>query len=256
MEDLRKPFFFAGVALIALTVLTEAGTTYLIKPPAANESESIAEIQRNASGLLPDADLKKRIKEGSQGAEENPPGLGIPCMAFLDGIVLYNLLLMLAALLAPERVQGSIQAVVTLVVSILILLGVIATFFVTLTKLFIMITLFTAAPFGTIAYMILFGLFPCGSAAAMLSVTMTFKLAAAACLVIAHQRFLQNKALVLIVLTSLLATVIVGWLHALVPTFLVSITDAVGALIVLILAGIWAIIMLIGAVIGIIKAIF
>ena len=84
---------------------------------------------------------------------------------------------------------------------------------------------------------------------------MTLKFGFIVCLILAHQRFLQNKGLVLIVLTSLLANLIIGFLHNFVPGPLVSITDAIGAIIVGILAVIWAIVLLIFSIISIIKAI-
>ncbi|MCW5981099.1 MAG: hypothetical protein KIT09_23655 [Bryobacteraceae bacterium] len=47
----------------------------------------------------------------------------------------------------------------------------------------------------------------------------------------------------------------IAFLHALVPIFLVSITDTIGGLIALILAAIWVILMLISSIISIVKAI-
>ena len=58
----------------------------------------------------------------------------------------------------------------------------------------------------------------------------------------------------LLVLTSLLCNIIISFLHGLVPGFLVSITDGVGAIIVAILAIIWLLFLGIGAIIAIIKA--
>jgi VanZ family protein len=84
---------------------------------------------------------------------------------------------------------------------------------------------------------------------------MGLKLGFVVCLLLAHQRFLQNKGLVLLVLTSLLANLIIGFLHNFVPLPLVSITDAIGAIVVAILAVIWALVLLIFAIISIIKAI-
>jgi hypothetical protein len=83
---------------------------------------------------------------------------------------------------------------------------------------------------------------------------MSLKLAFAVVLLLAHQRFLQNKGLVLIILTSLLANVILSFLHGIVPRLLVSITDAIGAIVVGILAAVWALIFLIGSIPAIVKA--
>ena len=61
--------------------------------------------------------------------------------------------------------------------------------------------------------------------------------------------------MVLIIITSLVANLIISFLHNFVPIPLVSITDAIGAIVVAILAVIWAIVLLVGAIISIIKAI-
>ena len=110
-------------------------------------------------------------------------------------------------------------------------------------------------PFGTIAYLIIFGNFDRSGAAIALSLIMTLKLFFAGCLVLAHQRFLQNRGLVVLILTSLLATLIIGFLHGLVPAFLVSITDAIAAIVVGILALVWAIWFLLRSIPAVAKAV-
>jgi len=136
-----------------------------------------------------------------------------------------------------------------------LLLGAIGAIFLTLAKVMLMIGLFLSVPFGTLAYLAIWGFFNTGAAKAALGLLMALKLGFGACLVLAHQRFLQNKGLVLIVFTSLLANLIVSFLHAVVPSVLVSITDGIAGIVVLILAVIWAIFLLIGSVISVIKAI-
>ena len=101
----------------------------------------------------------------------------------------------------------------------------------------------------------MFGHFPRELAATILGGLMTAKLVGGACLVLAQQRFLQKKGLVLLFLTSLLANVLIAFLHAFVPFPLVSLTDALAAIIVAILGLIWAILLLIGAVIGVLRVI-
>jgi hypothetical protein len=81
------------------------------------------------------------------------------------------------------------------------------------------------------------------------------KLGTCVSLVVAQQRFLQAKSLVLMMATSLVAILIIGFLHNIVPLFLVSITDAIAAIIIAILALIWAIVLLIMAIVAIVKLI-
>jgi hypothetical protein len=137
--------------------------------------------------------------------------------------------------------------------AIVALLSGIAMLFGAISLLLLMVSLFTAVPFGTIAYLAIWGFFNRGGASATLGLLMTFKVAACICLALAHPRFLQNKGLVLLVLTSLLAGAIVSVLHGWVPGILVSITDAIGAIVVAILGLIWAVVLLIGALVSIFR---
>jgi hypothetical protein len=84
---------------------------------------------------------------------------------------------------------------------------------------------------------------------------MTLTIIFAICLVLAHQRFLQNKGFVLIIVCSLVAKLVILFLHGLVPSPLVSITDCVGGLVVIVIAAIWSMIYLVGGVISVIKVI-
>jgi hypothetical protein len=218
-DTLRKPLFIVALFLIAVTVLAELGSG-LVK--------SLANVKI---------------------------GLGITYSPLLDGLLLFTVLLMGMSLLIPERFTGKIQGVITLVVSLLLAILSFTLILAAIATLIEMVTLLVAVPFGTIAYLILFGSFDRQGAAVALGLIMTLKLVFAACLVLAQQRFLENKGLVLFILTSLLATLIIGFLHGLVPLFLVSITDAIAAIVVGILALLWAIWFLLRSLPAIIKAV-
>jgi hypothetical protein len=223
MESLRTPLLVLAIALIAIAFLLEIGSTLLSGTPSP--------IQNVPT-----------------------PGLGIRYLALLDGLVLFTAALIGAEVIVPKSVSGRIQGIGTAIVSILVLLAAIGSIFAALTLLIIMVTLLLAPIFGTIAYFIVFAPFDRTGASVALSTIMLLKIGFAVCLVLAQQRFLQIKGLVMIIGTSLLASVIVSFLQGFVPIFLVRITDAVGAIIVAILAVIWAIVFLIDAIPAIIKA--
>ena len=219
LDTLRKSLFFVAFVLIVLTLLIELGSAI-------------------ASGFKADV-----------------IGLGIPYLVLLDSMLVFTISLMACSLFIPERIQGRIQGILTLIISIVIILFSIVKVFVALGKLILMLSLLLSPIFGTIAYLAIFGDFERTSAAVTLSLLMTLKLFFAGFLVFAHQRFLQNKGLVLFILTSLIANVIISFLHGFVPGFLVSITDAIAAIVIAILAIIWAIVFLVGSIISIVKAI-
>ncbi|MGR9115874.1 MAG: hypothetical protein ACU85E_08925 [Gammaproteobacteria bacterium] len=218
MDTLRKPLFFIAAVLLLIAFLIETGS----------------------SAVPDDYDL---------------PGFGIPYLALVDGLLLYVVASMGIALIVPERIQGRIQGIITFVVSIIVLLFAFGLLLAAFAALMAMISLLLAVPFGTAAYFAGFADFARAPAAITLSILMTLKLGFAVCLVLAHQRFLENRGLVLLIFTSLLANVLVEFLHGFPPGFLVSIVDALAAVIVAVLALIWSLSFLIFSLPAIVKAI-
>jgi hypothetical protein len=221
LENLRKPFFIIAVIVMAIVVLIEIGSPWLM--------------------------------EHNQNFDT--PGYGIMYMSFVDALLLYVTILIMLALLVPEKVQGRIQGIVTLIVSFFGCMGAIGSCFVALIFLLVVVTMLLAPIFGTIAYFAIYGHFDRSDAAITLSIIMTLKIVFIVLLLLAHQKFIENKSLVLLILTSLVCNLLIGFLHNLLPIFLVTITDAVGAIVVAIIAIIWLIIFLIMAIVSIVKAI-
>lgn len=219
-EDLRVPFFAAALLAITLAVAIEIGS-----------------------------------KMASQLNLGGPIGLGIPYLVLVDGLLMYMVVLMALALFLPERVHGMLQGIVTFLVSLITALISLGMIFAALYALLGMITLLFAAPFGTIAYFAIFGHFARGAARGELTTIMSLKLLFAVCLVLAQQRFLQNKLLMFTLILALVATVVVSFLHGIVPFFLVSITDALAAIVLAILGLILAIVLLLRSIPAVVKAI-
>jgi hypothetical protein len=242
-ERLRTPFLIAAGILILLALLLEVGG--LTIHPQFGPAEQ-AEVNNQSQSL--------GAPYNSAGLTEQAPGLGIPALALVDALLVFTMAIIIAGVILPQSVVGRVQGVATFIFTLLLLLAIIATIFVAIGKLILMISLILAFPFGPLVYLALFGFFNRTAASAVLSVLMFLKLAFAVCLVIAQLRFLENVGLVLLTLTSIVAVIIVSFLQGLVPRLLVSITDAVAAIIVGILALIWAIIILIGSIPAIIKA--
>jgi hypothetical protein len=226
IDTLRRPFFIVALVLLALAVMAEMGSGIYFYFTA----------------------------DGASDYGVATPGWGIPYLAVLDGLVLFTILLIGAPMLITDRVHGRIQGIITFIVGLLTFIGSIVMIFTALGLLFLMVSLLMAIPFGTAVYMAVYANFDKPAATVTLSLIMGFKIGFVVFLVMAHQRFLENKGLVLIILTSFLATVILSFLHGIVPRFLVSITDEFGALCISILAAIWALFYLIGAIPAIIKA--
>jgi len=228
LDSMRKPIFILALIVIFLTVLLELGSIALL-------------------GLNPPA--------GATALGISTTGKAMAALAFLDGLIFYATLIIGIALLIPERVQSKFQGIVTLVFSFLLILGCVAVLLADITLLILMVSLLMSVPFGTIAYLAVWGSFNTTNARVALSMLMTLKIVFAVCLVLAHQRFLQNKGLVLIVITSLVSNLIIAFLWGMVPGPLASITDDIAAIIVCILAIVWAVVYLIGGVVSVIKVV-
>jgi len=231
LDELRKPLFFLAVILMGITVIFEAGSAAVLGLGSIKAASALA-----ASGAA-------------------APGMGIPTLAVFDALVLFTVVLMCLALFVPERIHGRVQGIVTLVVSVLMILACIGGLFMTLARVFLMIGLLIAPVFGTLAYLAMYAHFDTNTARVILAFIMTLKLAVAVLLVLSHPRFLENKGLVLIMLSSILAGIIVGFCHGFFPGFLVSITDGVAALFVLVIALVWSLVFLVGSIRSMVKAV-
>lgn len=221
--ELRLPFFIAAGVCLLLALLVEAAAAQAFTGIFFNDKDT--------------------------------PGHAINALALIDGILFYSLIWMLLSVVAPRSVTGRAQGCVTLFVSFFGCLGTIALIVAAFVLLMLMLALLVAVPFGTIAYLVAWGHFARGAAATTLALAMILKIAFLILLVIAHQRFLQNKGLLVLVGLSLGLTWLIGFVHALLPIFLVSIGDQVMALVICIIAAIWLALLLIGAIIASIKAI-
>src|SRR6266508_2680852 len=238
MGELRKPFFVIALIAIGLVVLVELGSSLFIGGQDAREA------------LLTQA-AKRGINASGASDIQQPPGRGIPYLALIDVIAFYTVALMGASLIVPKKLHGRLQGVLTLIGSIVLIIVSLILLIIAFIELLIMVGLFFAFPFGTIAYLAIWGFFPRGDAAVILSLLMFLKLVFAGFLILAQPRFLQNKGLVALIVTSLVANIVVAFLHGFVPIIL----DDLAAVIFAIVAIIWAIILLIGSIPAVVKSV-
>jgi hypothetical protein len=241
MGALRKPFLLLAMLALVLAVGVEAGAGLLL-----GGGDAGAALAESAGDL--------GVEVGDVSGVGEPSGRGIGYLVLVDAAALWTTGLFCLGLVLPERIHGRVQGVATLIFSIVMIIVAFVALIVAFVELMVMVSLFLAPPFGTLAYLALWGFFPVGDAAVLLGLVLLLKLAWAGLLVLAQPKFLQNKGLVLLILTSLLCTVLLEFLHNLVPVILVSILDDLGALLFAIIAIVWALVLLIGAIPAIVKA--
>ncbi len=244
-EAIRKPFFIAAVVVFAVAVLAEIGMSLLLGGTAV---EPVSPGEAAKLGIPLDVFLN------TQKADADPPGAGIGFLAFLDGLLLFTVVMLGLSLMMELRLYGRIQGIVTLVVTFL---WVVAAFFaamLAMAKLFLMFGLFVAAPFGTLAYLALWGSFPTGQAAAILGLLLLLKAVFVVLLILSQPKFLKVTGLVVLVVVSVLLQLVLGLIHGFLPGPLVSIGDQFWALVTVIVALVWALVMLIVSIPAIINA--
>ncbi|MEH0934779.1 hypothetical protein [Micromonospora psammae] len=242
MGELRKPFLLLALLAIGLVVGVELGASLLVGGG-------------DAGGALATSARDLDVDLGEVGRVSEPSGRGTGQLALIDVVALWTTGLFCLSLVVPDRIQGRVQGVATLVFAILLILASLVLLVVTFVELTVMVSLFLAVPFGTLAYLALWGFFPVGEASLLLGLVLLLKLVWAGLLLLAQPRFLQNKGLVLLALTTLLCTVLLEFLHRLAPVVVVSILDDVGALIFAVVAVVWGLVLLIGSIPAIVKAV-
>jgi hypothetical protein len=250
----RKSLLITALIAAILVVSGEiGGGVWLVRPPqkqqnpVSNRNPLVIggrQVDPHSVGTVPVAP--------SQLAR---PGFGIPYLPLLDVLLLVTYFFTAASILLPERAIAPASAVTSLIISLLVLLASILGIFTALNLTLAMVGLLLSFPFGTAVYLAVWGSFPVGAAAATLGVLLFLKLAFAVCLLVANPRFIQNKGLVLLTGTSILAGVIVAFLHGLPPGILASITDGIAGILVGVAGLVWAIVVLVWAVIGLVRII-
>ncbi|HSN12345.1 MAG TPA: hypothetical protein VLS51_09580 [Propionibacteriaceae bacterium] len=246
-DSLRKPFLVAAVLVVLVAFLACLGSSLVTKPPpfADRVSQTLSSPQTKA--LLDQFEISSDdARDSLNGTKpDNPPGLGIPALALVEGLLLLVLVITAAPLLIGERVTGMLTGALSIIGGLVVLLAGIATAIISFTALLLMVGLLLAVPFGTLAYLAIFGSFDTSGAAVFTSLVLGLTLACIVLLMLAQQRFLKGKGLMLLLATAALLTFVTALLHSLVPGFLVSITDALAALVTAIVSAVWALLVII-----------
>jgi len=137
---LNVPLFVVGLICLALACFGEMGAAW------------VGAVGEEAGGEL-------------EALGASAPGVGVPYLALLDGLLLYTFGLMGLSLLLPSGLHAKLQGIATLIVSFLGLLGCIVLIIVTFVLLILMVTLLMAPIFGTAAYFAMYADFATGRAA-------------------------------------------------------------------------------------------
>lgn len=254
MSELRKLPFVLALAALLVAVALEVGAAL-----AGAEPATIAQLEELVRAGPPEetdrARISARAAELRDRAEgQSPPGLGIPYLALVDVLLAIALAFIGASTVLPEQLYPRVQPAGTALGALVVVLAALTLGLAAFAALLGMVGLFIAAPFGTLVYLAVFGHFARTAASALLGLVLALKLTSGVALFVASPRFATNKTLVALFATSIGLTLVVSLLHGVVPSFLVSITDAIGALVGAIAAIVWGVVLFLGALPGVVKS--
>lgn len=225
MRSIRWPFAFLALMTLLAAFALEIGSNWLLLTGTQAGASSAVQSQ-----------------------------LGIPSLALIDASFLWTVVLMVLNIALNRALVGKIQGVLSFVISVLIIFAGIKTLISSFVLLLVMIALLSSF-FGWAVYVAVFAFFNTGSAAIVLGAITFFKLATVVLLVLAQQDFLKTTRFLVLVAISLVCDLLLVFLQGLPPGFLVSVTDAIGAIIISIVAIIYAIVQLVFAIVAIVRAI-
>lgn len=270
MTKIRVPFLVFALLVMLGIVLIEIGSAQAAQvasylPGFLLGSEPLP--LREAAGIFPQAQQDELARLMEQSSAEigslrkaDLSGFAVRSLAFVDGLLLFTLILMALSLFLPhiypryEYFHAKLQGMVTLVFSILLIIAAIPLLMLIIAKLLLMVSLLLSFPFGTLAYLIIFGRFPHGAMSAVVNLIFFLKLLFGALLLLAHPGFIKHLSFVLYVLAALAVCLIVTFLYGIVPGILVSITDAIAAIVVVVIGILLALVLAVGAVGSIVAA--
>jgi hypothetical protein len=243
--EVRRPLFFLACFALLLVVVVETGSSLALGGGSAGPVASL-------TGGIPDVepDMIADVEADS------PPGYGIGYLALVDGYLLFSVVMLGLSFLLSQRAYGRIQGIVTLIVSFCWIILSFIMALVAFVLLMVMFGLFVAAPFGTIAYLAIWGFFPVSESAAVLGLLLFLKLVFLVLLVLAQQKFLKAVALMIHIATSFVLQLVLGIVQGWLPFIVVSLGDQLLALvfaIVSLVGAIWAFIWSIPAVVNAIR---
>lgn len=188
------------------------------------------------------------------GQADEPPGRGISYLAFVDLALVFLIGQYLLSQVLTGRVHGRVTGIGTVVGSFVMVFVALIALIVAIIEIIIMISLFFAVPFGTAAYLAIWGGFPRGQAAAMLTALLVLQVVSLILLVLAQPKMLRQRGFVVVAAIALVLKLVLSFLHALVPRPVVAIADDLGAIIISLVGLVLAIVFLIVSIPSIVKA--
>lgn len=239
---IRRTFLVVSFAAMALVLVLELAAPHLVGGGQVTGTAAVA-ISAGDEGT------------GAEVASiDEPPGRGISYLAFVDVALVFLIGQYLLSQVLTGRVHGRVTGIGTLVGSFVMIFVALIALIVAIIEIIIMVSLFFAFPFGTAAYMAIWGGFPRGEAAALLGALLVLQVVSLILLVLAQPKMLRQRGFVVVSIIALVLKLVLSFLHAFVPRPVVAIADDLGAIVNSLIGLILAIVFLVVSIPSIVKA--
>ena len=189
------------------------------------------------------------------GSDEGVPGIGLMTLFFFNVLVIFSFATLALQVMGFGAFTGRVQFLTSLILAILCIFIGIGLIIGAFTLLSVMLALLLSVPFGTIVYMALFGLFDTETSRAIVGMVMLFQLVGLALVALAAPGILKNVRLMLLSIVSVLFAFGLGYVHAVLPNFLVSIGDTIAAIIFGIVGTLWFVLLLIDGIASLVRTV-
>ena len=165
----RRWVMWVPVVTLVIAVLTCLGAGAVVVVPTV--TDRVADLSGPEVDLPrgTTADDVRAFAEDSSVRDIDPPGLGIRALALPLGLLSTLLLLMALPSLVANRVNSVINVVFSVLAGLGSVIGGVLLLLAALAELILMLTLFLSAPFGTLAYLAVYGSFDVRTSALVLA---------------------------------------------------------------------------------------
>jgi len=239
---IRRTLLVVSFALMALVLVLELAAPHLV---GGGRVTGVAAIAISTG----DADTGAEVASIGE-----PPGRGISYLAFVDLALVFLIGQYVLSQVLPGRVHGRITGIGTLIGSFVMVFVALIALIVAIIEIVIMISLFFAFPFGTAAYMAVWGGFPRGQAAGLLSALLVLQVVSLIVLVLAQPKMLRQRGFMVVSIMAIVLKLVLSFLHGFVPRPMMAISDDLGAIISAVCGLILAIVFLVVSIPSIVKA--
>lgn len=229
-----------ALVLLAAVLLAEILGAVFLKPPLQAHNETTVLAERGVSRMLQGVPVDPSELAQVAHRQHQPAPLVFLSLALLDGLVLVGGLAVAAPDLRPVDARGRSHRLSAFLPSLAVLLGGVAVVVVAIGRLRLLAGWYLSPPYGTLDYLLEYGVFRRGAALALLALLMALKLVAMAIFGRHRPRAVLRRGVPGLVLTSMAAMLVTVASYGMASSSTGNLADAFAAAVVALATVFWA----------------